>query len=130
LVWFLHSDSPFLGKRKLLLVYQGCERRVATFYDLPGIPHLKRTNVKYQITGDTFMSSVGATTGTLMWFIVLALWGTYSLLLYVRKTWATQTKDTIAHMPLFGAIFRHHQAYLILGIMFWLAALWQLFMVI
>jgi hypothetical protein len=38
LVWFLHSDSPFLGKRKLLLAYQGCERRVATFYDLPGIP--------------------------------------------------------------------------------------------
>src|ERR1019366_7104763 len=38
LVWFLHSDSPFLGKRKLLLAYQGCERGVATFYDLPGIP--------------------------------------------------------------------------------------------
>jgi hypothetical protein len=40
LVWFLHSDSPFLGKRKLLLAYQGCERGVATFYDLPGIPPL------------------------------------------------------------------------------------------
>jgi len=38
LVWFLHSDSPFLGKRKLLLAYQGCERGVATFYDLPDIP--------------------------------------------------------------------------------------------
>jgi hypothetical protein len=38
LVWFLHSDSPFLGKRKLLLAYQGCERGVANFYDLPGIP--------------------------------------------------------------------------------------------
>jgi hypothetical protein len=38
LVWFLHSDSPFLGKRKLLLAYQGFERGVATFYDLPGIP--------------------------------------------------------------------------------------------
>src|ERR1019366_436322 len=38
LVWFLHNDSPFLGKRKLLLAYQGCERGVATFYDLPGIP--------------------------------------------------------------------------------------------
>jgi hypothetical protein len=25
LVWFLHSDSPFLGKRKLLLAYQGFE---------------------------------------------------------------------------------------------------------
>jgi hypothetical protein len=37
LVWFLHSDSPFLGKRKLLLAYQGFERGVATFYDLPGI---------------------------------------------------------------------------------------------
>jgi hypothetical protein len=31
----------FLGKRKLLLAYQGCERRVATFYDLPGIPRRK-----------------------------------------------------------------------------------------
>jgi hypothetical protein len=40
LVWFLHSDSPFLGKRKLLLAYQGCERGVATFYDLPGIPRV------------------------------------------------------------------------------------------
>ena len=39
LVWrFLHSDSPFLGKRELLLAYQGCERGVATFYNLPGIP--------------------------------------------------------------------------------------------
>jgi len=39
LIWFLHSDSPFLGKRKLLLAYQGWERGVATFYDLPGIPN-------------------------------------------------------------------------------------------
>src|ERR1039458_5981548 len=44
LVWFLHSDSPFLGKRKLLLAYQGCERRVATFYDLPGIPDLPNSS--------------------------------------------------------------------------------------
>jgi hypothetical protein len=36
LVWFLHSDSPFLGKRKMLLAYQGFERGVATFYELPG----------------------------------------------------------------------------------------------
>ncbi|MGA2577681.1 MAG: hypothetical protein ABSH24_16810, partial [Bryobacteraceae bacterium] len=51
LVWFLHSDSPFLGKRKLLLAYQGCERRVATFYDLPGIP-------------------CAGSTGASLWFII------------------------------------------------------------
>src|ERR1035441_9244367 len=45
LVWFLHSDSPFLGKRKLLLAYQGCEREVATFYDLRGIPVCQRAMV-------------------------------------------------------------------------------------
>jgi hypothetical protein len=38
LVWFLHSDSPFSRQKKLLLAYQGLERGVATFYDLPGIP--------------------------------------------------------------------------------------------
>jgi len=38
LIWFLHGDSPFSWLRKLLSAYQGCERRVATFYDLPGIP--------------------------------------------------------------------------------------------
>ena len=40
------NDSPFLGKRKLLLAYQGCERGVATFYDLPGIPALRREEVR------------------------------------------------------------------------------------
>jgi len=39
LIWFLHGDSPFSWLRKLLSAYQGCERRVATFYDLPGIPY-------------------------------------------------------------------------------------------
>ncbi|MBI3473726.1 MAG: hypothetical protein HY013_20415, partial [Candidatus Solibacter usitatus] len=39
LVWFLHSDSPFLGQEKFLPAYQGFERGVATFYDLPGIPY-------------------------------------------------------------------------------------------
>src|SRR6266705_4741494 len=38
LVWFLHSDSPFLGKRNSLSAYQDWERGVATFYDLTGIP--------------------------------------------------------------------------------------------
>src|SRR5450432_1826079 len=37
LIWFLHSDSPFSRERKLLLAYQGFERRVATFYDLAGV---------------------------------------------------------------------------------------------
>jgi hypothetical protein len=37
LVWFLHSDSPFSRQKKMLLAYQGFERGVATFYDLPGI---------------------------------------------------------------------------------------------
>jgi tellurite resistance protein TehA-like permease len=39
LVWFVHSDSPFLGKRKLLLAYQGFERGVSNFYGLPGNLH-------------------------------------------------------------------------------------------
>jgi hypothetical protein len=38
LVWFLHSDSPFLAKENVLSAYQDWERRVATFYDLAGIP--------------------------------------------------------------------------------------------
>jgi hypothetical protein len=52
LVWFLHSDSPFLGKRKLLLAYQGCERRVATFYDLPGIPGEIRDTRQLELSSD------------------------------------------------------------------------------
>ena len=39
-IWygFFIATLLFLGKRKLLLAYQGFERGVATFYDLPGIP--------------------------------------------------------------------------------------------
>src|ERR1022692_4309531 len=51
LVWFLHSDSLLLGKRKLLLAYQGCERGVATFYDLPGIP---LSVLHHQVLADLF----------------------------------------------------------------------------
>src|SRR6266705_1321827 len=39
-IWygFFIATLLFLGKRKLLLAYQGFERGVASFYDLPGIP--------------------------------------------------------------------------------------------
>src|SRR5271168_5223785 len=39
LIRFLHSDSPFFRQRKIALsLSKGQSLRVATFYDLPGIP--------------------------------------------------------------------------------------------
>jgi hypothetical protein len=39
LIWFLHSDSPFFRQRKIALSLSKAQSsRVATFYDLPGIP--------------------------------------------------------------------------------------------
>jgi len=37
----------------LLLAYQGFERGVATFYDLPGIPETRTYNSLLQLTRDT-----------------------------------------------------------------------------
>jgi hypothetical protein len=40
LVWFLHSDSPFSWKKNFPEAITPRGVRVATFYDLPGIPPL------------------------------------------------------------------------------------------
>jgi hypothetical protein len=38
LIWFLHSDSPFSRQKKIALSLSRLRARVATSYDLPGIP--------------------------------------------------------------------------------------------
>jgi hypothetical protein len=70
--------------------------------------------------------NTGAAIGTLIWAVILAAWGTYSLMLYFRKTWGIATRQAIGSAPVIGILFRYRPAYLIFGLLFWFAALWQL----
>jgi hypothetical protein len=65
LIWFLHSDSPFSWKKNFpeAITPQGV--RVATFYDLPGIPFLiSEIPVAALIRGDEFLRRVRVAAGS------------------------------------------------------------------
>jgi hypothetical protein len=47
LIWFLRGDSPFFSVKKICSSLSRLERRVATIYDLAGIPERKPLTVLF-----------------------------------------------------------------------------------
>src|ERR1700722_8847046 len=70
-IWygFFIATLLFLGKRKLLLAYQGFGRGVATFYDLPGISRQNAPSTSsWGGTGFIFLVQVESLLCTRMFF--------------------------------------------------------------